>query len=250
MTATAKLFSIVECFSRSDRELSLAQIAQRTGVPKPTARRLLTDLQALGYIEQAAPRRNYALGLKFFEIGSIVLDTMDLSRVARPIVLRLQQISGESVHLCVFNGMRPVLIAQRQMDVPPLNTVTTLEAAAAHCTGVGKAALAFQSAASIQRVIAEGLHPYTGNTITDPAALELELAQIRACGYAIDNGEHQASIRCVAAPIRAASGAVVAAISVSTIWARLPDDRLPAVCGLVIAAASDISSALGAPDAA
>jgi DNA-binding IclR family transcriptional regulator len=245
MKSLAKMFMIIDCFSRSDRELALADISERTGIAKPTARRLLSSMQKAGYVEQARRRKGYSLGIKFFEIGSMVLDNMEINRVARPIVNRLQQISGETVHLCVFNGFRPVMIARRQMDVHPLNTITTIESAPAYCTGVGKVALAFQEPAVIQKVIDDGLRRYTDNTITDEAWLRTELVEIRRCGYSIDNAEHQPDVRCVAAPVRNSSGAVIGSISVSTVFERLPDDRIPALSELVVSSADEISSRLG-----
>lgn len=236
---------IIDCFSRSDRELALADISQRTGIAKPTARRLLHSMQKAGYVEQARRRKGYSLGIKFFEIGSMVLDNMEINRVARLIVNRLQQISGETVHLCVFNGFRPVMIARRQMDVHPLNTITTIESAPAYCTGVGKVALAFQDPGVIQKVIDDGLYRYTDNTITDEGRLREELAEIRRRGYAVDNAEHQPDVRCVAAPIRNSNGMVIGSISVSTVFERMPDERLETVSELVVASADEISGRLG-----
>ena len=240
-----KMKAVLDCFSRIERSLSLAELALRTAMPKATVRRILASLQAIGFIEQDLKRDHYRLGIGLFELGSLVLANMDLHREAGPFVSRLQQVTGEGVHLCVFNGSRMVLIDRREMEVSPLNTVTTMEEAPTHCTSVGKACLAFQDAESIERILREGLKRYTGNTITDPAELKGELRRIRERGYAVDNGEHQPGIRCVGAPIRNAAGHVFAAVSVSSGAERMPERRVPGIAELVVQTAAQISRQLG-----
>jgi DNA-binding IclR family transcriptional regulator len=240
-----KMKRVLDCFSRADRSLSLADLAARTGMPKATVRRILVSLQTVGFIEQEARRDHYRLGIGLFELGSLVLANMDLHREAGPFVTRLQQVTGEGVHLCVFNGSTMVLIDRREMEVSPLNTVTTLEEAPTYCTGVGKAFLAFQDAEVVKRVLREGLKRYTASTIVEPTALQEELRRIRECGYAIDNGEHENGVRCVAAPIRNAAGRVFASVSVTSVAERMPDRRLRGLADTVMQTAEQISRQLG-----
>jgi DNA-binding IclR family transcriptional regulator len=241
----AKMKQILDCFSRIERSLPLADISKRTRMPKATARRILASLQAIGFIEQDGRRDRYRLGIGLFELGSLVLANMDLHREARPVVNRLQQITGEGVHLCISNGSRIVLIDRREMETAPLNVVTTMEEAPIYCTGVGKAFLAFQSDEAIDRIIREGLKRYTARTITKPPALRAELRLTRERGYAIDNGEHESGVRCVAAPIRNAAGHVFASISVTSVVERMPERRLLGLADTVIQAADQVSRQLG-----
>jgi len=241
----AKMKQILDCFSRIERSLPLADISNRTRLPKATARRILASLQAIGFIEQDGRRDRYRLGIGLFELGSVVLTNMDLHREAGPVVNRLQQITGEGVHLCISNGSRMVLIDRREMETAPLNVVTTMEEAPIYCTGVGKAFLAFQSNEAIGRVIREGLKRYTARTITKPLALRAELRLTRERGYAIDFGEHEIGVRCVAAPIRNATGQVFASLSVTSVMERMPERRLLGLADTVIQAADQVSRQLG-----
>ena len=117
--------------------------------------------------------------------------------------------------------------------------------APAHCTSVGKALLAYQPPEIVKQVLDLGLKRYTANTISDPQKLMDELAQIRTRGYAIDDEEIEAGLRCVAAPIRDHSGQVVAAISVAAPVQRMTKKTVQATIPSVQASAESISRRLG-----
>jgi DNA-binding IclR family transcriptional regulator len=158
----------------------------------------------------------------------------------------LSQAAGESVHLCVFDGWRMIFVDRQSGGRSgPNNSTIIMEASPCHSTGVGKAALAFQPEAVIERIIRLGLPAFTRNTITDPVRLREELALIRARGYSIDAGEMELNIRCVAAPIRNSTGRVMAAISVSGAERRMPDERIHELAPRVIEHAALISARLG-----
>jgi len=233
---------VLDCFSAVDRRLTLGRIAELTGMPKTTVHRILAALALIGFVEQDA--RGWGLGLGLFRLGSLALASMDLHREAAPVMARLAQASGEAVHLGVFDGTRIVVVERRQRAGDARATVTELESAPAHCTGVGKAALAFQDEAAVERLLRAGLERFTRQTVTDPAALRRELARVRARGYAVDDGEHTPGVRCVAAPIRDAAGRVFAALSVTGPAARLSDARLPLLAQMVQRAGAEIGRRL------
>lgn len=243
-----KLMTVLDCFSRYDRSLSLAEISERCKMPKTTVHRLVTSLREAKLLEQDKERDRYRMGIRLFELGSIVLANLDLHREARALVERLGDISGESAHLCIFDGTNMVIVEHREPGGSSVNWTTTLSISPSYCTGVGKAALAFQEPATIEKVIRQGLLPYTPNTLTDPDALRQDLADTRERGYSIDEGEHQPSIRCVAAPIRNASGRVFAAISVTGPMERVTRERVPTLAELVKATAVQLSRQLGYED--
>src|SRR5215213_3172788 len=173
---------------------------------------------------------------------------LPLYREARPYVDTLARLSGEDVHLCVFDGSQMVFVERAERDAGRLhNTVTRMEASPCHSTGVGKAALAFQPEVAVERVVRLGLRPFTRNTIVDAGALRRELGAIRARGYSVDNCEHEPDLRCVGAPIRNAAGRVFAAISASGAARRVPEERILPLAELVVAHAKAISAKLGDP---
>ncbi len=240
-----KLLQVLDCFTAREPELSVLEIARRTGLPRTTVHRLADSLRRVGFLEREASRERYRLGLKLFELGTSAVTGLPLYRVAGPFVETLAKLSGETVHLCVFDGSEMVFIERANDRARPNNTVTMLEATPCHSTGVGKAALAFQPEPVIERVIAQGLMAYTANTIVEPERLRRELAAIRERGWAIDQGEHEPDVRCVAAPIRNEAGRVFAAISASGPMRRVSEERLPRLAELVLAHAQQISVKLG-----
>ncbi len=196
-------------------------------------------------MEQEGERDLYRLGLKLLELGSVVLANMEVHREALPFIEELVRETGETVHLGVFDGTQVVSI--EKMDSPHglASNITIGKGAPAYCTGVGKALLAFQPEAVVDHVCRLGLVAYTPQTITDPAKLRKELAQVRAQGYAVDNTEHQPDVRCVAAPIRNYTGNVIASLSVSGPATRIPKERIPALAARVREVARQLSLRLG-----
>jgi DNA-binding IclR family transcriptional regulator len=244
LKSLTKVMRVLESFSTVDRALTLSEICSRTGLPKSTAHRLVASMREVGLLDQDGERDRYRLGLKLFNLGNIVLANMDLHREARPHIENLRRLSGQAVHLAVFDGRHAVVVDRLEggADSAPSGTIET---AAAHCTGVGKAILAFQSQETLAPVLTGGLARFTEATITDPAKLSAELAAIRERGYSIDEGEHQPGLRCVGAPIRDQMGHVIAAVSVSGPTWRLPGSEIVPMSRLVIHAADAISRTLG-----
>ncbi|WP_063838478.1 IclR family transcriptional regulator [Methylobacterium variabile] len=241
-----KMLEVLEAFSKTDRELSVVEMARRTGLPRTTVHRIVDSLRSVGFLEQEASRDRYRLGLKLFELGSNALTNLPLYREAPPFVDTLAKSSGEDVHLCVFDGAQMVFVSRRdQMAANPHNTVITMEASPCHSTSVGKATLAFQSEAVIDRIIRAGLPRFTPNTIVDPDQLRAELAAIRERGYAIDECEHEPELRCVGAPIRNATGRVFAAISTTGSSRRITRERVPELARMVMTHAELLSLRLG-----
>lgn len=243
-----KAVAVLDCFSTRERNLSVAEIARQTGLPRGTAHRIISTLRDCGLLERDRVRDHYRLGIKLFEYGTIVLNTMDLQREAKSFVEALTKVSGLSVHLCVFDGVQSTIINRTGHDRERANTTVVIEAAPVHCTSTGKAVLAFQPPALISKIIALGLRQYTTHTIVDPTALLRELDEVRKRGYAIDNEEHSIGVRCVGAPIRNLSGRVFAALSVSGPARKIPDSAFAPLGQLVTHYAAAVSAQLGYRD--
>ncbi len=243
LKSLTKIVRILECFSTADRALSLAELCDRTGFPRSTTHRLLASMKEVGFLDQDRMRDRYRLGLKLFEFGNIVLSNMDLHREARPYVEQLGRLTGQLVHLAVFDGRQAVVI-HRSDPSDNATPLTYIENAPVHCTSVGKAVLAFQSPMVIDRLIAAGLRRYTDATITTGPELMAELARIRERGYSVDEGEHQPGLRCIGAPIRDQNGRVFAAVSVSGPAWKIPLGEVEAISKIVVHSAGAISARL------
>ena len=159
--------------------------------------------------------------------------------------LGLADSSGETVQLAILDHLTVLYIRIRESRQAIRLSSGLGSRAPAHCTGVGKALLAYQPPEVVQQVIDNGLKRFTEGTLTDPDKLRAELATIRVRGYAIDDEEIEVGLRCVAAPIRDHSGQVVAAISVAAPVQRMSKKQVQATIPSVIAAAENISRRLG-----
>jgi len=116
----------------------------------------------------------------------------------------------------------------------------------AHCTGVGKAILAFLSRQELDAYLARyKLAKYTPRTITDKSAFKNEAERIRKNGYAVDNSEHDPEARCIGCPIFDHRGKVVASISIAGPHFRMTEERMKSFVPMVKSASLEISRKLG-----
>jgi len=244
--AFKKMAGILGSFSTVSRALGLAQIAQTTGLPRATASRMLSTLREIGFIQQDARSGLYSLGIRLFELGNLALSNMDLMREAKPFMDRLSRLTGEAVHLGVFDGYSVVVVEREgPQERAASRQLSGTESAPAYCTGLGKAVLAFQEPDVVERIVAGGMRPYTAQTLTAADALKADLAATRERGYSIDNAEHQIWVRCVAAPIRNANGQVFAAVSVTGAADRITPARTAQLSEVLMQTADAISRHLG-----
>lgn len=245
LKSLVKVVRLLDAFSTRNRTLSLTSLCAATGYPKTTVHRLLGAMRETGLLAQDTESDRYRLGMKLFELGNTVLANMDLHREARPFVDALTRQGGQAVHLAVFDGQRAIVIHRADSSPEKFLAAHTIEQAPIHCTSVGKAILAFQPDLVVRKIVAAGLTRYTETTITDPVRLRVALAAIREAGYALDEGEHQPGLRCIGAPIRDRSGAVIGGISLTGPAFRIPLTEVDALAKLVVHHANGISAALG-----
>ena len=240
-----RAFLIVDALAEEPREHSLTELATTLGWPKSTVHGVLSTLVQYRYAEQSGETGRYRLGVRFFELGVKVGKMWDIRSIAMPYMQKLNAELGEMVQLGTED--RGEILYLEKLDSTHLIRIVSEIGGRLpiHCTGLGKAMLAFLPAATVKRIIREkGLASYTANTITNPAALERELSKIREQGYAIDDGEIMLGLRCVAAPIFDGKGQVCYALSISGMQGNLEGERLETMTNRVVSAADAISKAL------
>ncbi|WP_316979951.1 IclR family transcriptional regulator [Shumkonia mesophila] len=241
-----KMAAVLGCFTRARGQLSIAEIMEATSLPRTTIHRIVASLRDVGLLDQDGRRQTYRLGLKMFYFGSVVIANLDLNHHAHSYVLALHQLTGEIVHLHMFDGSQMACIEREEMGGTRLTTLTTIEAAPTYCTGVGKAFLAFQEQELILRIVAEeGLEPRTEHTLSTLEALLADLELTRQRGFAVDDEENEIGVRCIGAPIRDSRGQVFASVSVSGPSARMPLSRIQGLAPAIIQTADEISCKLG-----
>lgn len=232
---------LLECFTFDDDELSLDELASRSGLPRTTTYRISLDLVESGVLEKG--RKGYRLGRKLFEFGQRVPMHRQLREVALPFLQDLHQATGMTVNLAVRDGLEIVYVEkliQRGTAVPHTRSGGRLPA---HCTGLGKAILAFSPAVVSEQMLTGYLEALTEHTRTKPADLRRELAEVRRSRVAFDNQESRLGLFCVAAPILLSHG-VAGAISVTGATGA---DQARSLSTAVLTVAHAISRSLESP---
>jgi len=245
LSSVANSIRLTKVFSESDYEMGISALAARLGLAKSTVHRLATTLVEYDFLEQNRDTGKYRLGLALFELGTLVRRKMDAASEAQGEIHVLAESSRETVQLAILDHLSVLYIRIRESRQAVRMSSGLGSRSPAYCTSVGKALLAYQPMEIVQQVIDNGLKAYTDKTITDPAALLVELASIRQKGFAIDDEEIEVGLRCVAAPIRDHSGQVTAAISVAAPVQRMSRKTVTSTIPSVMAAAEAISRRLG-----
>lgn len=192
------------------------EIGEAVGLSPSTTFRLLATLENYKFVQKGAGNR-YSLGLSCLELARGYYESNDLRKVALPELEALRDDVKETVHLAILSGVEVVYLEK----LPGLHAIGLMGSrvggrSPAYCTGVGKVLLAYTKPQEMRsHFLNHPLQPFTKNTITSFEALESELETIRNTGYALDRGEHEAEVRCVAAPIFDMHGRVIAALSIS-----------------------------------
>lgn len=236
---------LVEALAVDPREHSLTELSLELGWPKSTVHGVLSTLVQYRYVEQSEETGRYRLGIRFFELGVKVGRMWDIRSIAMPYMQKLNAELGEMVQLCTEDHGE-ILYLEKLDSNHLIRIVSEIGGRLPlHCTGLGKAMLAYMPPAKVKQIIREhGLIGYTPNTITHPAVLEKELEKIREQGYAVDEGEIMIGLCCVAAPIFDGKGQVKYGLSVSGMQNNFDGAKLERMKNRVVEAAGAITKTL------
>lgn len=241
--ALIKGLALVELLAASG-PARLVDLVEWSGLPRPTALRLLDALRAHDVV-QLTTSGAYVLGPTLAVWGQKYLEGLGLRAQAEDIMASLSTKTRETCLLGVRDGSKVlyVAIADSAQAVRPAARVGSRNPL--HSTAIGKALLAFGPQQLVESYLQEPLETKTPNTITDPQRLLVELDTIRLHGYSVDNVENEDGVRCVAAAVRDHTGLTVAAISVSAPAYRFELEDLPRLAPQVVVAAQELSRRMG-----
>lgn len=241
-----RALKILDLFDEFDSELKITDISDRLLLHKSTVHSLLKTLKKHNYIEQNTENGKYRLGMKIFERGNFVIHSRDIRSVAREYLFSLSKETNQTVHLVIQDGKEGVYIDKVESSAATVLYSRIGRRIPLHCSGVGKALIAFQSDREIENILKDyEFIKRTENTITNKEDFLNEIENIRINGYAEDNQENEPGIRCVAIPIRDHSGEVIAAISISTPPMRATEEDIQYFVSLLKQASTDLSQKLG-----
>jgi DNA-binding IclR family transcriptional regulator len=240
-----RALALLQYLARHSGEHGVRALAIALHLSPSTTYRLLETLEARGFVHQNRQTDRYSIGVAAVQLGIAALGALDLSAVAPPYLRDLVTATGESAFLAVLDDTEVVYLLKEEGRHAIRTTARLGSRRPLHCTGLGKALLAALPDVDAAALLARaGMPAWTAHTITDPAVLLAQLAEVRARGYATDREEVEEGLACVAAPIRDYRGATIAAISMAGPVARvLPREEL--FGRQVAATARQISTALG-----
>lgn len=227
MTSLARGLAVVQAFSDSRKPQTIAQISQKTGIPRAAVRRCLYTLQQLGYVE--AELNNFSLRPKVLTLGYSYLSSTPLTVSSQPYLNAISRELGESCSLAVLDDGEVLYVARsaasRVMSVA-LNTGSRLPA---YCTSLGRVMLAHLAPRELDAYFEKArLKAMTDKTVTSQKRLREILVQVRQDGYAINDEELELGLRSIAVPVRGASGQVLAALNVGAQAGRVSVERMRA----------------------
>jgi IclR family transcriptional regulator, acetate operon repressor len=225
--------------------LGVTEVADRAGLPKSTAARLLATLAREGAVEQVPGDTSYRLGPRLATLAAGLTPARSLAAVAHPVLIELAAAAGEASGLSVPDGDLVHYIDQVDIPNPVSVRDWTGSRVPLHAVSSGQVLLAFRPPAAVERFLEHPLERFTTRTITDPDALRDRLREVQRDGYAWVREEFDEGINSVAAPISDASGEVVAAVHLHGPSYRFPSDgTADAVAERVVGAAARIATSL------
>jgi len=228
--------AILGAFDSAHRELTLAALVTRCGLPRSTTHRTADRMIRLGWLDK--PHDRYRIGNRLFEISGLAPIRHELREAVLPFLQDLYNATRTTVQLGVLDGPQ-VLIVEKITGHRPMPMLSQVGGTIpTHCSGLGRAMLAYSDARTIDAVIEAGITARTPRTLTTAVALRRELTAIPDRGWAVDREEGNIGVSCVAAPIFGPAGEVAAAVSVTGPTGLVRADRMGPAVRLAAAAAS------------
>lgn len=238
---------VLETVARSTDGIGLAELSRTLGLHTSTTFHIAKTLLTLGYLRQIEQSRFYRIGRPLFTLASAALDEVELVSVARPVLAALANATGETSYFGVMSGGKLVVLAKhdgsgsirindRIGNVRPL-----------HCTALGKVILSTFEPEQFEAFLRDTELPiFTSKTIKTVEQLRQEIAEVRRCGVAFDDGEVSEELRCAAVPVFNFTSQVIGSLGISGPGWRLSIQALHKNTATLQQAAERLSSELGA----
>jgi len=250
MKSLFKTISIINAFSPNKPELTVAEIADKLDIPKPTVYRILSCLTKSGLIEKKPERGTYVIGRSLYTLGSLYLSTNDLYKAAEPVIQATNDITGEVTNVAILDDKGYITMLLREESKYPLRHVVHVGSTSpAYAHASGKALLSALTDEEIDRLYPEErLKQLTSKTVATKTELKSELEWIRKDGVAFNSEQAFEGVEAVASVIRNASGNVIAATAIAAPVVRINGIKRQKFASLVKMGAGLISYRLGYQD--
>lgn len=237
--------AIIECFSENRHELKLSEIAHMLGLNKSTVHGILTTLKYHGLIAQDEITQKYRLGIRFISFGGLVINSLDITNVAYPVIERICEKIEETVHIAMLDGPDVVYIEKKECNKSIKTTTKIGGRIPAYFTADGKIILSYMEKEKLKELLPKNIKKLTSNTITDKHKLLETLLEVKDNGYAIDYEETVQGLICVAAPIFDHTGSVRYSLSTTGPTVRMTEEKIAEYIHIIKDAAKEISYRIG-----
>ena len=232
-----RVFGLLEHLADGDGSLTLSELAARSALPMPTIHRLIRFLVSQGYGRQD-PGKRYTIGPRMIWLGEAA--SRMLGSWATPVLTRLVEEFGETTNMAMLEGDGVIYVAQVPSPRAMRMFTEVGRFVMPHCTGVGKAVMSTMSDDEVAALLGRtGMPARTERTITSVEAMLTELATIRETGFAVDDGEQELGVRCVAVPVPDLP--FRAAISVSGPSSRVTAEQVQLIAPAARTAAAELT---------
>lgn len=225
--------------------LTLSELAEQMQQSPSTVHRILHTLSARQVAETDVATQTWYIGPAAFRLGTAFTRRQNLTERARPFLRALKEHTGETANLGIATGDKVLFLEQVETEeliracFPPGSRLPL------HASATGKVLLAFGQSDRFTHYLANGLQRLTDRTLIAPDALGADIARTRTRGFAFDDEEHTRGMRCISAPVFDPDGKVIAGLSISGPAHRIGPEHVKTLGAVVVAAASDLSQALG-----
>ena len=246
MQSVDRIVTILAYLAKSSQGMGIMELHQVSDLPKSTLHRVLASLVEHDFVMQDPVTKKYRLGAGMLKLGSSYLQQNDIRMIARPYLIKMEEILRETVYLTVLQGEGAICVDTVSSSRNINYFVSLGQDMPFNTAAAAKTILAYQSKEFIKKVAySEKLLQLTPKSITDPEELIQHLANIRILGYGMCEEEFEEGVTAVAAPIRDWGGEVQASLAVIGPSLRICDEFREQVINTTQEVAKEISSQLG-----
>ena len=211
-----RALAILELLHNPPRALSLSEISRVLALPKSTASLLLATLESVGYLTRDADDRRYSPSLKAYGIGFGLLNHLELSRRAMPVLRAVAASLRVTAHIAVLDGDQALFVDKVDGARQPCCDIYPGRRTNLNCTAVGKVLLAYMPEKKLREfLLKHHFMRHTNRTIASADALIEEIRRVRRVGYAYDDQEEELFVRCLAVPVFNLDGAMANALGIT-----------------------------------
>jgi IclR family pca regulon transcriptional regulator len=223
MASLARGLAVIRAFTQQRRHLTIAQLSQRTAIPRAAVRRCLYTLAALGYVA-TEDGRSYSLRPRILSLGHAFLSSTPLVYAVQPLLDQITSELHESSSMAVLEGDEILYVARSSTTTRLMSIELGIGSRLpAYCTSMGRVLLAGLSASDLDAYLSRvPLVKLTGRTVSTADELKAALSVVRRDGYCVVDQELEIGLRSIAVPVLDRDSRSVAAINVGTQSSRVP----------------------------